>query len=882
VVGKKAEEVKRRVFIGIVFCIGVLFAVAPAYAQSVKLTSVNLERAGNTGQVSVLIDGAYFNKDTTFELRDSNGALRTTVRETVLDWNQAIATFDLNGAPGGGTKLKVKKEVLSGTEEDEINAFLIEDGLEGELRIHLEAPGEVRPVDTALLLVQFRNEGFVDIPIPVLILDAPGATFLSREKDGKDLGQRAFIMAIPQTPYWPAIRPGESGAVPMYLKVPADTELKLIAADIEDPEFRAAAFDYSQAYGGGSTTPPEWVEPIAFAKNNLGENLAEYYEKATEAVEEMSSNPATQRALLFMENVDGEWVLEGGEPQIETTKPSPTGVMPSLQPQSDGGRSEKEIRTGDGIPRVWVVIIADEDYSRPTKLSDLYDVPPEVDRQIGVDELSGTQDDAKHVRSMFQNDFLVPDEQIVVLKDEYEWRQYQDNGTDSYAMTPQDVDNSIRGLKGKVDGDDNVVIWYSGHGLGPDYGEYDCKYPAGTWALNGGGAYTPENLSAALEDVGAGANYVYSDSCYSGAFIDEIDSKNTAAFSACSDYQLSSEGVNGGFFTYTYIGMMLKNGGNLYTSFEDTRNVTDREQEKTGIIFLERQAPKTNSINDEYSGFVVDVSWAFGDLKGEFGQIVGDGTNYVNPDNVDDRALVTRSLTVGAQILASDYVPGGFAVCPWSKVFYVTDNSIGRIMMIDTYQEEKHQRLPLIGGINSPGDIDLWSDGRGFVYTDGDRVKSKFFGFTVNLADSLDRPLSGAEVTVQGPFGIMHKRTEPSGYLTVLDLLSPALSNRQIMLSVEYLAGKQTFVFELDPTCHTFKRLIFDGDGKIKKPEKDEKPIPPPPPPVPVTTTGGGTSGGPPPEEPPLEIKIPVTPGMTSSVICRLLRAGLNKSSTVR
>ena len=122
--------------------------------------------------------------------------------------------------------------------------------------------------------------------------------------------------------------------------------------------------------------------------------------------------------------------------------------------------------------------------------------------------------------------YQVPDNQIFWLKD---------LSGDQYTLTPTDIDNTIKNIR--ADGDDKLVIWYSGHGMPPDP---DMKYDPGTWTTNGG-CYTSKELSDAIKATGAGSAYVFSDSCFSGAFVDRLDSPNTLAIAATQPDQLARE-----------------------------------------------------------------------------------------------------------------------------------------------------------------------------------------------------------------------------------------------------------------------------------------------------------------------------------------------------
>ncbi|HQH27314.1 MAG TPA: hypothetical protein PLP17_07965, partial [Oligoflexia bacterium] len=211
------------------------------------------------------------------------------------------------------------------------------------------------------------------------------------------------------------------------------------------------------------------------------------------------------------------------------------------------------------------------------------------------------------------------------------------------------------------------------------------------------------------------------------------------------------------------------------------------------------------------NGFPVTTT-IYGTVRTE--TVVETATDAVTPDNVTKITETESSLGLFLPEDPLPYVPGGLAVCPWSHVIYVSDNTNGRLLMINPYETE-HRAITLLEGLDHPGDVDIGCGGRSLVYTDGNRVKSMLFGFTVYLRGEDALPLRGAEVTVQTGLGQFIRKTDDRGYLTLLNLTDPSVYDNSVALTVKSGGKTQIYTFNLERSCHTFKALVFAGNGSV-------------------------------------------------------------------
>jgi hypothetical protein len=156
------------------------------------------------------------------------------------------------------------------------------------------------------------------------------------------------------------------------------------------------------------------------------------------------------------------------------------------------------------------------------------------------------------------------------------------------------------------------------------------------------------------------------------------------------------------------------------------------------------------------------------------------------------------------------FLPGGFAICPWDKVYYVSDNTNGRIFRINPRMELPFRSITLISGLDKPGDVDIGDHGTSLVYTDGNWVRKKFFGFSIRLVNSAGEGVAGAEVVAQTPIGERVGRTDTEGWLTMMDLLRPG-GSRKVQLTVRVVGFQAVgYGFELNEQCHTVYEARWD------------------------------------------------------------------------
>lgn len=857
------------------------------------LRANGLKLAGNTGPVSIIVNGSKFDSQTDFTLTDGNGVPYPAVKAVPLNESRALVTFDLTGAAPG--LADIAAAAADGTTDVLEDALDVQDGLEGQLYVNLEWPGEVVTGAPAPVQVVYGNTGHADIPVPLLHLDVPGASYLGREPEGNSMGEKALILGVPDSPVATTLRPGEEVRVPLYVQMDeaGDRYAHVVALDPNEPELASMTFD-DTAIIAANPGDPFVADGLAAIRQEYGDNLQSYYTTEMSHLEEIAD--AGPNAYDSVQNIDGRWHLEPsltspngpeltlGRAPDPTTPPVP---LPDPPPPS-----------GDGVQETHAIIIGINEYATDV-------------------DLNGCVRDASFVYNHFKYEMRLPDGNIQYFT--------VDRQTDSF--TEQNMLDAIR--NSGADGDDNLVIFYAGHG---SYLTDDSKPDGVTGVLvmsdaslyEDYGYVRADELSAAITDKGAGQTYVIMDACHSEYMVRDMNSEHTAMIGtagldekAAEGYwplnEEETEGFSSGAFTPFFV-QLLREGTPMDEAFARARDYVSRSGFK-----------QTAAFNPDH----VDVNKPFGEVDPTY---VNEGTAYLDtylglfttrmedmdetaailenldmlpPEKVEefmaevteevgslhapggpyysnglfDRALAekikewqagqsqqfvsaTRSFHVVAAPAASPpaaFVPGGFAASRHAFLFYVSDNSNGRILLVNPLAYKKEAWLPILSGLDQPGDLDLDPDGRFLCYTRGGEVHRLYLGLSIRVFDRLGAPLAGARAVLQTALGTHNAIVDTEGYAHFPGLLEPRLLDYDIFIDISYQGAQQTFSGELNSTDHTVLRLDFTADpASITPAVNSTTPFPRP------DREGMAGPGDGDPFHPPAEVPVMVAPGETT------------------
>lgn len=871
-----------------------MMAVAPisvlADSAGFGLRGVDLSLAGNTGPVSFMIYGSSLDNDTAYEVIDAGGMHFSATKAVRINEWRAIATFNLSGASEGMARVAAAKGTLQAHLE---NALTISDGLTGQLETKLDTTPEIKAGQVTPIYVSYANTGHTDIDLPLLVLTVHGAGYLGMKPTGNNMGEHAFILGIPDGPIYTALRPGERVTIPFYVRLdtPCTVGAMLSIIDLNDSSLFATPFDYdSLAAMTPNPSSPAVQTLIDEMAADYGPNLGTFYASELENLAQMVQINANGYASA--KHVNGRWIMEpAAEPRLTRSLPPNPDVeisaLPPVTPPVNTG--------GDGIVQTYAIIIGITDYDN-----------------YGEDgDLKGTVTNAKLMYNHFRHQQRVPESHIQLFLDD------SDDPTDS--VTNEMLHNAIQNCN--ADGDDHLVIYFAGHSTYLDaIGGVEFE-PTG---LMGGlcmsdvaidsGMVNERELSNWITQKNAGNTYIILDCCHSGGFTDGIfQAPRTAVLTSCKSSQIADEGYwesNGtwhwaGIYTpfFTYY---LSQGESISDAHNKAHSLVDYMDYDQNAVIAPDGADVNRPFGEIDPDFITNGSRLINDETQFFAQIMeGWTTHYLystiepsevvvdqliaevvqeNPDvepgsdafnallNDKIKQWKTEQLQtnttrgrcislVTATNEPATYFPGGMAASQYCRLFYVTDNANGRVLMYNPF-ERQHRRITLIDGLTHPADIDIGDSGRSMVYVTNGAVQRKFFGITAFITDTSGNPLSGAKVVVQSDLGEIIKIVDLDGYITVMDLLRPSLFSRSLFLTVYHDGGSQLFSLVLQTTDQTFVKLQYSGmPGVIPPPTYGSGTATPPTGPHFIPGTGDGDTTLPPEPAPAL-----VTPGQTTLV----------------
>ncbi len=850
------------------------------------LRAVDLKEAGNTGPVSFVVYGGGFDKSALFELTDFEGDRFSPTHAVLINEWRYIVTFNLTGAAEGKATLNV---VQGGLTAQLTEALTIKNGLTGKLSFELIAPSGLRAGETGMILVSYGNTGYADVKIPLLILRVNGAAYLSTEPSGNNMGEMSVILGLPDGPLCTALRPGESVTIPYYIKVDlaGDAVATLTAIDTDDASLAGHAFDYGALLPDPSD--PSYVAAqaqVAQMQTDYGGNLKVFYEKEMARLGAM-----TAYATNFyesMKHINGRWQAEpeaSPYPMRDLGKLN-SGPNPSLDP------AVPPTPVGDGVKETHVVIVG----------INLYDLGGDVN-------LKGAVNDSLMMYNFFKYQMRLPDDQITLL-------------TDNAGQGVSTIDKAVFReaiLTSGADGDDNLVVFFAGHGGfvdGPsDRSEddglqgslcmSDLSFAPGEEANT---QVTERELHNWITEKGAGQTYLILDACHSGEFADGgFGPPRTAVVASCTAAQISGEAIYGDVEKGAWGGVLtphlvaqLTRGESIEDAINNSRLAWAKQGFDQKPAFMPDGADVDHPFGDltppYQSGHLTSLPYSLdyfakiadkNDLTPEPSRSVLDGfileikTEHPDWEMGSDafNSLLSQKIEAwkiangqsgttrgGSMQVASgspnptNYLPGGLAVSQERRLFYVTDNDHGRLLMINPF-ERLHRRIALMEGLSHPADIDIGDKGRSAVYVNNGAVQRTFFGLTAYITDTEGHPLSGARTFLDTDLGTFNGIVDPDGYMTVMDLLKPALFSRSLFLTIYHNGGSQLYPITLQPTDQTFVKLTYSGaPGTIIPPVYGLGTLVPPEGPSFVPGPGDGEM------ENPLPVPAQVTPGQTTLI----------------
>ena len=186
------------------------------------LSDVQPRSAGNTGDVTLNVQGLGFVEGTSVELRRAGSP--TLVADDVVQLSSTAMSvrFDLTGVDPG--IYDVVAIWSGGTEEKLEEAFeVLTGGVGPRLEASLEVPDFVRPGRTFTLWLDYANTGDAEMVAPLFIISSTQGVPM-RLTDQEPFEDRPVqVLGVNPEGLAGNLAPDASGRIPIYLHIPADT-----------------------------------------------------------------------------------------------------------------------------------------------------------------------------------------------------------------------------------------------------------------------------------------------------------------------------------------------------------------------------------------------------------------------------------------------------------------------------------------------------------------------------------------------------------------------------------------------------------------------------------------------------------------------------------
>lgn len=191
-------------------------------------------QVGNTGNATLEIRGARFDRDTTFQLIGAGNVEINAVAVHVTDSSTAYATFALEDRAAGSYGLQARQ--ANGATTLLANGVTVSEGHGADFSIDVSGADFVLVGRTTAMSINYMNRGDSDAPAPLIILRSPTDTSMGFHPD--DIEERRNLYFLATSPTGPAgiLRPGETVSLPAYFQAFEYYQFDLVILDGDNPE----------------------------------------------------------------------------------------------------------------------------------------------------------------------------------------------------------------------------------------------------------------------------------------------------------------------------------------------------------------------------------------------------------------------------------------------------------------------------------------------------------------------------------------------------------------------------------------------------------------------------------------------------------------------
>lgn len=146
---------------------GQSFTIRADFAP-LTVSTIAPNHGSNRGQATVKVTGLGFTPSTAVSLV-AGAMTRSASSEQFVDGSTLFATFDLTNLAPGTYNVQVVEGALTALAD---GAFTVSSFAPGRIRTYVSSPGFVRPGSTAIVRIDYFNDGDTDLPAPLLELNA--------------------------------------------------------------------------------------------------------------------------------------------------------------------------------------------------------------------------------------------------------------------------------------------------------------------------------------------------------------------------------------------------------------------------------------------------------------------------------------------------------------------------------------------------------------------------------------------------------------------------------------------------------------------------------------------------------------------------------------
>ncbi|MHC4718332.1 MAG: hypothetical protein ACYS5V_15275, partial [Planctomycetota bacterium] len=562
-----------------------------------QLAGVNLTEGGNTGPVTLLLEGGPFEPD--FELRGPGGELIFAANVRVFEGGDAAAvTFDLAGAPPG------QYDVVAGWGDGSSavlpDGFSVAPGGSGQFEVGLIGPDVLRADVQMPFTLEWSNTGNVDMPVELIRLDLPpGLTAAIGPDNKKDLGEVALLSFAPGTTDYGVLPAGASGSMDLWLTSEPgfpNLDLEIGSIPIDDPSLASVPIDWDSLLPG--------LMPEGFDPDRLDEAIDNLTDALGETLDDVIDGLTDNAVVDFLGDAvdEGEAALDRLDDAIQAGQSMLGNLLGDAMARAYP--TPKPGDKGDGVHQDFVFIIAVEDFWNWRQQGG------------GAADLPGTQEDLELLLEFYREDLNIGSKQITVLRDQA--KKFTDD------ITFADIQAAWQKLVSKADSDDKIKVHFGGHGLGSNnpnrLGGLLMNDPTGKDIVTGA------ELRKMFEDHPMpGETYVVLDSCHSEAIGDALDGLSGVKWE--SAVAADESAADGDTFTSKWVEAHQDEDNDRDGDGRVTISEAFKSSSKAYTAAHDSLHPKTGGDKDVDQELHDDIGEA---TRRTFGDQILDGLNYIH------------------------------------------------------------------------------------------------------------------------------------------------------------------------------------------------------------------------------------------------------------